>query len=133
MNTASSVILAAVLIAGSVFWALDGVSEADPYRDVATVVDTPDEFSATPTSVKGRVVAGTIEHDGGLIRFALADESGDPARNGTTMQVRYAGVLPDAFGPKLVVVTGRVIASEAVPGDFVFEADAIQVGCSSKY
>ncbi len=130
MNTVTSVVLAATLIAGAVFWALDGVSETDPYRDVSTLVDAPDDFASAPVSVKGRVVAGTIEDAGGLIAFDLADESGDPERNGTTMRVEYAGVLPDAFGPKLVVVTGTV--RETTDG-FVFDATAIQVGCSSKY
>lgn len=130
METTTSVVIAAILIAGAVGWALDGVESTDPYRDVSTIVDDPSAFAANPSSIKGLVVAGTIADEGGLITFLLEDQSGNEAFNGTNMSVRYAGVLPDAFGPKLVVVTGRVIP--ATDG-FVFDADEIQVGCSSKY
>lgn len=129
MHTRHQVLLVLAIILGTVAWAVTGSSESDPYRDVHTLEGEPDAWYGRPVSMKGTVVAGTIETDD-VVRFLLADESGDPAHNGTTLAVTYAGVLPDAFGPKPVVVTGTLVEGAAGP---VFHASDIQVGCSSKY
>ncbi len=128
MRTQHEVVLALLLVAGASWWALSGTSETDPYRDVHQV--TEGGPSAEPVSVKGTVVAGTVVVEGRLVRFALADASGDPTHADVVLNVTYTGVLPDAFGPKMVVVTGAVNDTPTGP---VLAATDIQVGCSSKY
>ena len=130
MKTQHKVVLALGIVLAASVWALSGSSQTDPYLDVHDVERDPAVFSGSTVSVKGDVVAGSTTTDNGTIRFRLADASGDPAHAGRNVTVVYAGVLPDAFGPKMVVVTGSVVATGA---GVTLHATDIQVGCSSKY
>lgn len=130
MKTAHKVLVALVIVVAASLWAVSGSSTTDVYRDVHEVASDPDRFAASPVTMEGQVVAGTISTDGGLVRFLLRDTSGNPAHGNTTLPVTYAGPLPDAFGPKDVVVTGTVLSTPDGPG---VQATNIQVGCSSKY
>lgn len=129
MKTQHKVLVALVLITATAVWALSGATGAAPFLDVHQVAADP-AAHGNELSVKGTVVANTTATQGQAIRFALRDASGDPAHADETLSVFYEGVLPDAFGPKMVVVTGHLFTT---PAGLAIQASEIQVGCSSKY
>lgn len=118
------------IVLAAVFWALSGSGSADPYQDVRDVAASDSAVGTEEVAVKGTVAANRTTIDGGTVHFVLIDASGDPDHAETEIPVVYSGVLPDAFGPKMVVVTGTVV--DGADGRFI-EATDIQVGCSSKY
>jgi cytochrome c-type biogenesis protein CcmE len=122
-------IIALILITGVAAWALAGSTGAAPFLDVHHITAGPAEHT-DEVSVKGVVVANTTTTENQVIRFTLRDASNDPAHADKTVQVAYSGVLPDAFGPKMVVVTGSLVTT---PEGLTIQATDIQVGCSSKY
>lgn len=129
MHTRHQVLLALAVILAAVVWAVTGASQGDPYRDVHQVLDEPERYTGA-VSVPGRVVANSTTTDDGTIRFTLEDISGDLAHANRTIDVVYAGVLPDGFGPKKVVVSGALTSG---PTGWTLLASDIKVGCSSKY
>jgi cytochrome c-type biogenesis protein CcmE len=73
-----------------------------------------------PVRVSGNVVGGSVERDGTIMRFAVADADGQ-------LPVVYKGVVPDLFGPDVqVVVEGRY-------ADGVFRATTLLAKCPSKF
>lgn len=74
-----------------------------------------------PVRVSGNVVPGSIERQGGVVRFVMADPSG-------SLPVEYRGVVPDIFGDDVqVVVEGR---PDGVGG---FQAKTLLAKCPSKF
>jgi cytochrome c-type biogenesis protein CcmE len=130
MKTQHKVLVAMVLIIGTAVWALSGTTGAAPFLDVHHITDDPDRHDADELSVRGYVMADSIRTENQTIRFQLSDASGDPATQNKTVNVVYQGVLPDAFGPKMAVITGALIHT---PDGLTIQATDIQVGCSSKY
>lgn len=130
MRTKDKVLIGlGVLIAASAL-AMSGSSGADPYLDVHMLSDDPERYLGSTVSVKGLVLTNSTERDDSVIHFVIGDQSGDLSQANKTLNVTYGGVLPDAFGPKMVVVTG-ILMQDA--DRLWIQADDIQVGCSSKY
>jgi cytochrome c-type biogenesis protein CcmE len=73
----------------------------------------------------GKVVNGTVTHDGSELRFRVADR--DNASE--SIPVTYSGTVPDPFrGGREIVLTGSV-----ENGVFVGEPDTLVTKCPSKY
>ncbi len=73
----------------------------------------------------GKVAAGSVEHSGSELRFAVADRD-DPA---ATIPVVYSGTVPDPFREgREVIVSGTVR-----DGTFEAEKDSLSTKCPSKF
>jgi cytochrome c-type biogenesis protein CcmE len=74
--------------------------------------------------VTGKVVNGSVRHDGGALLFRIRD------RDGTgSVPVRYSGAVPDPFRDgREVIVSGRLQG-----GTFVGERDSLVTKCPSKF
>ena len=73
----------------------------------------------------GKVVNGSVTHDGSELRFRVADR--DNAAK--SIPVTYSGTVPDPFrGGREIVLTGSV-----ENGVFVGEPDTLVTKCPSKY
>ena len=75
--------------------------------------------------VFGKVVPGSVEHEGADLRFEIADRD-DPS---ASMPVEYTGQIPDPFRDgREVIVTGEV-----VEGTLVAQKDSLITKCPSKF
>jgi cytochrome c-type biogenesis protein CcmE len=73
----------------------------------------------------GKVVPGSVRHDGATLRFRVEDRDG----GGPSIPVRYAGTVPDPFrAGREVVLTGDVKR-----GTFVGQRDSLVTKCPSKF
>ena len=73
----------------------------------------------------GKVVAGSVRHDGETIRFRVADRN-DPS---SSIPVTYSGTVPDPFrAGREIVLTGSV-----EKGTFVGQRDTLITKCPSKF
>jgi len=73
----------------------------------------------------GKVVTGSVTHDGPELRFRVADRD----NAGESIPVTYTGTVPDPFrGGREIVLTGSV-----EKGVFVGEPDTLVTKCPSKY
>jgi cytochrome c-type biogenesis protein CcmE len=110
---------AAVVLAGALVWTSFGN---------ATEAKTPSQvLTAAPGQsyeITGKVVTGSVQHDGRLLRFRVRD------RNGTaSVKVVYQGIVPDPFRDgREVIVTGQMRG-----GTFVGERDSLVTKCPSKF
>jgi cytochrome c-type biogenesis protein CcmE len=78
-----------------------------------------------PLQVRGFIQEGSIVFNGSVVEsFVVADDH-------EALLVLYGQLPPDAFGPKDVVVNGKIRTTD--DGSVVLDADSIHVGCSSKY
>jgi cytochrome c-type biogenesis protein CcmE len=74
----------------------------------------------------GKVVTGSVRHDGSELRFRVADRDNESE----SIPVTYTGTVPDPFrGGREIVLTGSVEKS----GIFVGEPDTLVTKCPSKY
>src|ERR671925_35279 len=72
----------------------------------------------------GKVVQGSVRHDGDELRFRIRDRDGT-----ASVPVSYTGVVPDPFrGGREVIVDG-----ELKNGTFVAERDSLVTKCPSKF
>jgi len=72
----------------------------------------------------GKVVPGSISHQGATLVFKVADRVGGPA-----VPVRYTGTVPDPFKDgREVIVTGKLER-----GTFVGERNSLVTKCPSKF
>jgi cytochrome c-type biogenesis protein CcmE len=72
----------------------------------------------------GKVVNGSIEHQGSGLRFRIRD------RDGThSVPVAYTGVVPDPFRDGREVI----VSGELQNGTFVAERDSLVTKCPSKF
>lgn len=79
----------------------------------------------TSYDLTGKVVPGSIRHDGQELRFRVVDREG----GGPTLPVTYSGTVPDPFrGGREIVLTGEV-----VHGTFIGERDTLVTKCPSKF
>jgi cytochrome c-type biogenesis protein CcmE len=79
----------------------------------------------TSYDLTGKVVPGSIRHDGGELRFRVVDREGD----GPSLPVTYSGTVPGPFrGGREIVLTGEV-----AHGVFVGQADTLVTKCPSKF
>lgn len=86
-------------------------------------------LSATPGTsyeMTGRVVKGSVQHEGTGIAFDVVDRDG----GGQSLPVTYKGTIPDPFrGGREIVLTGAL----AKNGVFVGERDTLITKCPSKF
>lgn len=81
--------------------------------------------SGSTYELTGRVVKGSVRHEGEGLRFRVADR--DDASQ--SIPVTYTGTVPDPFrGGREVVLTGTV-----EQGVFVGERDTLVTKCPSKF
>jgi cytochrome c-type biogenesis protein CcmE len=74
--------------------------------------------------VTGKVVAGSVRHNGGTLHFSVEDRVG-----GTVVPVLYTGTVPDPFREgREIIVTVRKQG-----GAYVGERDSLITKCPSKY
>lgn len=103
-------------------------TSAQEARPAMSVTDAKRDAAALETreiAVRGTVDAASIVANGTLVEsFVIVDGS-------EQLKVEFHKPPPDNFGPKDVVVNGRV--QRQPDGAVVLFADSIQVGCSSKY
>jgi cytochrome c-type biogenesis protein CcmE len=111
---------AAVILAGAlVYTSFSSASEAKSPSQLASSAVPGRSYHLT-----GKVVAGSIRHQGAATLFRVRD------RNGTgSVFVRYTGEVPDAFraGREVIVDVRRQGAS------FVGERDSLITKCPSKF
>ena len=80
--------------------------------------------SGTSAELTGRVVPGSVRHEGGALAFRVADRDG-----GKSIPVTYRGTVPDPFrGGREIVLTGEV-----EHGTFVGRRDTLVTKCPSKF
>jgi cytochrome c-type biogenesis protein CcmE len=73
----------------------------------------------------GKVVPGSIVHNGDAMRFAIRDRNG----TGPSLPVTYTGEVPDPFrGGREIIVNGTMRG-----GTFVGEKDSLVTKCPSKF
>ncbi len=110
---------AALLLAGALVWTSFGSAEE---------ATTPSQALRTPPGrsieITGKVVPGSIRHEGRLLRFRVRD------RNGTaSVPVLYGGAVPDPFRDgREVIVSGTMR-----DGTFVGQRDTLVTKCPSKF
>jgi cytochrome c-type biogenesis protein CcmE len=79
----------------------------------------------TSYEMTGKVVEGSIHHQGSGIAFRVVDRDGQ----GASLPVTYTGTVPDPFrGGREIVLTGSVRA-----GTFVGEPETLITKCPSKF
>jgi cytochrome c-type biogenesis protein CcmE len=95
----------------------------------STQAKEPSELlSAAPGTsydMTGKVVPGSIQHQGSSIAFMVKDRDG----SGRSLPVTYTGTVPDPFrGGREIVLTG-----EMKSGTFVGEPETLVTKCPSKF
>jgi cytochrome c-type biogenesis protein CcmE len=111
---------AAVVLAGAlIYTSFSASSEAMTASSLTAAAQPGRAYQLT-----GKVVDGSIQHEGSAIAFRVRD------RNGTaSVPVRYAGAVPDPFRDgREVIVTVRKQGTV-----FVGEKDSLVTKCPSKF
>jgi cytochrome c-type biogenesis protein CcmE len=111
---------AAVLLAvGLVYTSFSASSEAKQPSQLLTAA------SGGSYELTGKVVPGSIKHQGEQLDFAVADRD-NPSKS---IPVTYTGTVPDPFRDgREVIVNGKV-----QDGTFVGEKDTLVTKCPSKF
>jgi cytochrome c-type biogenesis protein CcmE len=110
--------IAVLLAAALVYTSFSASSEAKEPSQLIGV-------SGGSYELTGRVVKGSVRHEGEAIRFRVADRD-DATRS---IPVTYAGTIPDPFrGGREIVLSGTVER-----GTFVGERDTLVTKCPSKF
>jgi cytochrome c-type biogenesis protein CcmE len=112
---------AAVLLAvGLVYTSFSASSEAKQPSQLLSSSTPGGSYELT-----GKVVPGSIKHEGEQLDFAVADRD-DPSQS---IPVTYTGTVPDPFRDgREVIVNGKV-----QDGTFVGEKDTLVTKCPSKF
>jgi cytochrome c-type biogenesis protein CcmE len=110
---------AALLLAGALVWTSFG--SATEARSPSQVLNAAPGRSY---EITGKVVPGSIRHEGRVLRFRVRDRTGSAA-----VPVAYQGVVPDPFRDgREVILSGRMRA-----GTFVGQRDTLVTKCPSKF
>ncbi len=111
--------VAVLLAAGLVYTSFSASTEAkEPSQLLAAAPGASYELT-------GRVVKGSVRHEGEGLRFRVADR--DDASQ--SIPVTYSGTVPDPFrGGREIILTGTV-----EDGVFVGERDTLVTKCPSKF
>jgi cytochrome c-type biogenesis protein CcmE len=119
-----------VLIAGGAGLAALGFFVASALNSGAVYYVTVGELYARRAEVgrqrvrvAGRVVPGTIERAGGVLRFTAFDPATEQR-----LPIAYRGVVPDAFNDEAEVVVEGTLGQ-----DGAFSASTLLAKCPSKY
>jgi cytochrome c-type biogenesis protein CcmE len=111
--------VAVLLAAALVYTSFSASSEAKEPSQLIGV------SSGGSYELTGRVVKGSIRHEGEAIRFRVADRE-DASQS---IPVTYAGTIPDPFrGGREIVLAGTVQG-----GVFAGERDTLVTKCPSKF
>ena len=110
----------AVMLAGAlVYTSFSASSQAKEPSDLIGA------SSGGSYELTGRVVKGSVSHEGKELRFRVADREDA----GQSIPVTYAGTVPDPFrGGREIVLKGTV-----ADGVFVGERDTLVTKCPSKF
>jgi cytochrome c-type biogenesis protein CcmE len=110
---------AVLLAAGLVYTSFSASSEAKQPSQLLSA------GNGGSYELTGKVVDGSISHQGEQLDFAVADRN-DPSKQ---IPVTYTGTVPDPFREgREVIVNGRV-----QDGTFVGEKDTLVTKCPSKF
>jgi cytochrome c-type biogenesis protein CcmE len=91
----------------------------------ATEASKPSEIEPGRSyELTGKVVAGSIERGGEVLRFRIRDRDGSHS-----VPVRYTGAVPDPFREGREVI----VSGELRGGTFVAERDSLITKCPSKF
>jgi len=105
-----------------------GVSQTSVYyQTVSEVVDRSAYYQDRSARVSGKVVEGSVDYNQEklLLNFTVSDTEYEDR----TMQVRYVGVLPDAFEDGAeVIIEGTFDGKENL-----FHSSVLLAKCPSKY
>ena len=74
--------------------------------------------------ITGKVVTGSIQHEGDHLRFRIRDRDGTES-----VPVSYTGIVPDPFRDGREVI----VSGELNNGIFVAERDSLVTKCPSKF
>jgi cytochrome c-type biogenesis protein CcmE len=108
---------AVLLAAGLIYTSFSASSEVKEPSQAGDCADRSCDLT-------GKVVPGTVRHQGEQLRFRLADRDGSDS-----VPVSYTGVVPDPFRDgREVIVTGRLEEDT-----FVAERDSLITKCPSKF
>jgi cytochrome c-type biogenesis protein CcmE len=111
---------AAVLLAGALMYT--SFAADTPARSPSQVLAAGSGGGST--QMTGKVVNGSIRHQGDQLVFAVRDRTGTQSVN-----VRYSGIVPDPFRDgREVIVDGKLQG-----GTFVAERDSLVTKCPSKF
>jgi cytochrome c-type biogenesis protein CcmE len=111
--------VAVFLAAALVYTSFSAASEAKEPSQLLSAAP------GTSYDMTGKVVKGSIRHQGDALRFRVVDRDG----RGESMPVTYTGTVPDPFrGGREIVLTGEV-----ENGTFVGEPDTLVTKCPSKF
>ena len=111
--------VAVLLAAALVYTSFSAASEAKEPSQLLSAAP------GTTYDLTGKVVPGSIRHDGQELRFRVVDREG----GGPTLPVTYSGTVPDPFrGGREIVLTGEV-----EHGTFIGERDTLVTKCPSKF
>lgn len=128
MNKWIKFIIAAVVVIGVVTYLMvSGLSQHSVYYlEVSELLASPEKFDMKGARISGDVVEGSINKDTmdkKLLQFTIADSQG------TSMNVEYRGVVPDAFEEGVTVI----VEGNYDPVKKVFFAKTLLAKCPSKY
>jgi cytochrome c-type biogenesis protein CcmE len=110
----------AVLLGGAlVYTSFNAATEAKQPSELIASANTGKSYELT-----GKVVAGSVDRTGDVLRFAVRDRTGS-----ASVPVRYTGAVPDPFREgREVIVTGNL-----KNGLFMAERDSLVTKCPSKF
>jgi cytochrome c-type biogenesis protein CcmE len=112
---------AAMLLAGALIYT--SFSAATDAKQPSQLVRSAD--SGRSYQLTGKVMPGSVRHQGDNLLFTLRDRNG----RGASLPVTYAGEVPDPFrGGREIIVKGTMRG-----GTFVGERDSLVTKCPSKF
>ncbi len=111
---------ALVLASALVYTSFSASSEARSPSQLATTAHAGQSYQLT-----GKVVTGSIVHQGDTLRFRVRDRTGK-----TSVPVVYTGAVPDPFRDGREVI---VNVRKGAGGTFVGERDSLVTKCPSKF
>jgi cytochrome c-type biogenesis protein CcmE len=111
---------AALLLAGAlIYTSFSDSTEAKAPSQIAG------QRSSGPYEITGKVVNGSVHHQGSRLLFNVRDRSG----GGTSLPVAYTGTVPDPFREgREIIVKGSMR-----DGTFVGQRDSLVTKCPSKF
>ncbi len=124
-NPAVRIFLAVVIILGTIaYLAISGVrANKSYYVTISELQGMGNKAYTRHLRVAGNVQPGSIQKDGGRMRFVLVEQ-------GRTLAVNYTGMEPP---PDTFKDNAQALAIGTFGRDGVFHATQIQAKCASKY
>jgi cytochrome c-type biogenesis protein CcmE len=114
---------AVLLAAALVYTSFSASSEAVKPSQLAAHADPGRSYHLT-----GKVVDGSIRHDGGVTWFKVRDR--DAKTNARAIEIRYTGSVPDPFRDGREVI---VDVRKGTGADFIGARDSLITKCPSKF